>query len=166
MKSERIDTIWQGIIAGLIGYASVALLVGVMDVFQGRSFFFTAALLGEAVFHGLRDPAQLVVWPGPVFAYNGLHLVTFLAFGMIAAWLAYLSERGSQYWYLAVVLYLLVLAHLFAAVMLLTEELRGVIPEYEIWIPSIVAGTAIAVYLLRVHPALRGAMREWRETTD
>ena len=166
MRADRTETIWHGAMAGLIGYATVALIVGALDLMQGRSFFFTAALLGETLFYNLREPAQVVVWPGAVFAYNGLHLVTFLAFGMIAAWLAYFSERGPMFWYLGLVLFLVVFLHLFGAVLLMTESLRAAIPTYEIWIPSLAAVLAISGYLLSVQPRLRGLLTRWQEPSE
>ena len=166
MRTDRTETIWHGVMAGLTGYATVALIVGALDLMQGRSFFFTAALLGESLFYNLRDPAQVVVWPGAVFAYNGVHLVTFLAFGMLAAWLADFSERGPLFWYLGLVLYLVVFLHLFGAILLMTESLRTAIPAYEIWIPSLAAVLAMGGYLLSVQPRLRALLTQELEQSE
>ena len=163
---NRIETLWQGLIAGLLGYAVVAILVGGIDVARGRSFFYTAALLGEWLFGGLSDARQVTVWPGAVFAYNGLHLATFLVFGIIAAWLASLSERGHALWYAGLVLYILVLAHLEAAVWVMTEGIRAALPDYQVLIPGFVGATAMALYLLRVHPGLRRQMRHWEDDDE
>lgn len=70
-----------------------------LDLVQARSPFYTAALPGSVLFYGLEDPADLVVWAGPVPAYNGIHMLTFLAVGPVAAWLASGAERGPQFWY-------------------------------------------------------------------
>lgn len=163
METNRSECIWQGLIAGLIGYAAVALLVGTMDALQGRSFFFTASLLGEWLFYGLTDPSKVVVWPGAVFAYNGVHLLTFLAFGVLAGWMAAVSERGPLFWYAAIVLFLIAFLHMFGAILLMTEGLRNVLPAYEVWIPAVVSVIAMAGYLLLIHPRLRREMRVWTE---
>jgi hypothetical protein len=157
------EVVANGLVAGFIGYATVALLIGVIDVAQGRSFFFTAAMLGEAMFHGLTDPANVVVEPGAVFAYNGLHLLTFLAIGLSAAWLAHLAERGAQLWFPAVVLFLFIVAHAFGAVLLMTEELRAVLPAWLVGVPTLVALLAMAAYLMAVHPGLRRKPGEWND---
>ena len=159
---ERAEIVWEGLIAGLIGYATVAILVGAIDIVQGRSFFFTASMLGEATFYGLTDPANVVVWPGAVFAYNGLHLIGFLFIGMSAAWLAYLAEKGAELWYLGLVLFLLVVAHAVGAVLFMTEGLRAVMPAWVVIAPTVVGLIAMWLYVLRVRPGLRTELTTWR----
>jgi hypothetical protein len=166
MSTDRQETIWHGVIVGLIGFATVALCVSLGDALQGRSVFYTVSLLGEWMFYGLKDPAQVRVWPGAVFAYNGLHLVTFVAFGLLASWLATVSERGPLFWYAALVMYLFVLAHMFGAVQFMTEPLRAAIPLWQIWLPSVAATVTMSAYLLWVHPQLRAEMREWTDATE
>lgn len=163
MRAEREDALGQGLLAGFIGYATVALSVGIADVAQGRSFFYTAALLGESLFYGLRDPGKVIVWPGGVFAYNGLHLLVFLVIGVTAAALAVLAERGPELWYGAFVLFLLVAFHAWAAVQLLTEPVRAAIPTWEIWVPSVLSGVAMLAYLVAARPRLRHALGHWEE---
>ena len=159
---ELTEIVWEGIVAGLIGYATVAILIGVIDVAQGRSFFFTAAMLGEAAFYGLTDPANVVVWPGAVFAYNGVHLLGFLFIGMSAVWLAYLAEKGAELWYVGLVLFLLVVAHACGAVLLLTEGMRAVMPAWVIAVPTLVGLAAMTLYLLVSRPGLRQELTTWR----
>jgi hypothetical protein len=67
--------LWQGLVAGLIGYGTVAIVISGADVLAGRSPLYTAALLGSAYFYGAHSLAEVVVAPGPVFAYNGTHLI-------------------------------------------------------------------------------------------
>jgi hypothetical protein len=113
MKPRHAETVSHGMIAGVIGYLAVVLFFTIANLAMGRSPFYTAALLGEAVFYGLRDPAEVVVWPGAVLAYNGLHLIVFLFLGMIAAWLAYLSERGPEFWYIGLTIFIFILFHIY-----------------------------------------------------
>ena len=162
-RSELLtEVVWEGLIAGLIGYATVAILVGAIDVVLGRSFFFTAAMLGETLFYGLRDPAGVVVWPGAVFAYNGVHLVGFLFMGMCAAWFAWLAEKGGELWYVGAVLFLLVALHAFGVLLFMTERLRAAIPAWVVIVPGLVGFAAIVGYLLAVRPAFREELRTWR----
>ena len=163
MTADRSETLWQGVIAGLIGYATVALLVGFIDVAFGRSFFYTAALLGEHLFYGLSDPARVVVWPGAVFAYNGLHMLAFVFIGIVAAWLAYLSEHGPELWYLGAILLLFVFLHAFAAVLLLTEDIRAALPAWTIVVPTVASGIAMGAYLVAMRPVLRHDLTTWQE---
>lgn len=163
MTSDRADTLWQGVLAGLIGYATVFLLVGFIDVALGRSFFFTFALLGEHLFYGLSNPAQVVVWPGAVFAFNGLHLVAFLVIGIVAAWLAFMSEKGPELWYLAAILFLFVFLHAFGAVLFLTEDIRAAVPAWMIVLPTVASALTMGSYLLAVRPAFRHDLVTWQE---
>ena len=163
MTAERSATLLQGVLAGLIGYATLALLVGIIDIALGHSFFFTAALLGEHLFYGLSDPARVVVWPGAVFAYNGLHLLAFLIIGTVAAWLALMSEKGPELWYLAAILFLFVFLHAFGAILFLTEDIRAAIPAWVIVLPTIASAIAMGGYLLTVRPAFRHDLVTWQE---
>ena len=49
MKAERERVLTEGLIAGFIGYATVIVVYGVVNLATGHSFFYTAALLGNAV---------------------------------------------------------------------------------------------------------------------
>ena len=88
MKTSLQDTLRQGLVAGLIGYATVGIVFGIVDMLQGHSPFYTAAVLGSALFYGVQAPVHAAVAAPYVFAYNGLHLMIFLLFGFVAAWLA------------------------------------------------------------------------------
>ena len=166
MRADRSETIWQGLMTGFIGYATIALSVGLADVLQGRSFFFTVSLLGGWLFYGQYDPAKVLIWPGFVFAYNGLHFVVFMSFGLLAAWLTSLSDRGPLYWYGTLVVYLFVFVHLLAAVVFMTEPMRSAISMAQILIPSLLAVVAMSAYLLWRNPQLRRRMRDWGSNTD
>ena len=148
------EVFWQGILAGLIGYAGVALLVGVLDLAQGRSFLYTAALLGSTVFYGLDDPAKLVIWAGPVFAWNGVHLLAFLALGVVGSWMVALSERTPFAWYAGLLVVPLLLLPLYGGIAIVTAKL-DTIPAYEVWVPGIFAILLMLAFLLWEHPRLR-----------
>lgn len=163
MTADRTETLWQGVLAGLIGYATVFLLVGLIDVGLGRSFFFTFALLGEHLFYGLSNPAQVVVWPGAVFAFNGLHLLAFLVIGVAAAWLAFMSEKGPELWYLAAILFLFVFLHAYAAMLFLTEDIRAAVPAWMIVVPTVASGIAMGGFLIARRPVLRHDLVTWQE---
>jgi hypothetical protein len=163
MRAERVQTNLQGLAAGFIGYVAVALFFAIFNLIGGRSPFFTAAFLGDALFYGVRDPAAVVVWPGPVFAYNGVHLLMFLALGLVASWLAFLSERGPQFWYIGAILFLFVVFHLYGFVLLVTGGIQAVLPTWTVFASTVLAGTAMFAYLLWVHPRFRSELHDFRE---
>jgi hypothetical protein len=166
MRADKWDVICQGLFVGFVGYLTVFLGVGAGDLMKGNSFFHTFSLLGGWLFHGLEDPAAVRVWPGAVFAYNGLHLVAFLAFGLFASWTASVAERGPLLWYGALVLYLFVFLHLFAAVVMMTEPMRSAFSLLHVAIPSLLALGVMSWVLMYDHPQLRREMDEWVDHTD
>jgi len=145
----------QGAFAGLIGYATLAVLVSVMDMARGEPALRTAAVLGATLFYGATDPARIAVLPDYVLAYNGAHLLAFLAFGMIGAALATLADRGRQLWFLSAFFYVFVAFHAIGGVQALSAETRSALPATTIWVGGIVASAAMAIYLVRAHPGMR-----------
>jgi hypothetical protein len=161
MKPERIEVCWQGLVAGLVGYATVAIVMAIGNVFLGRSPFHTAALLGNAVFYGLTDPSRLTIWPGPVLAYNGFHLLVFLGIGVVAAWLAYLSERGPHFWYIGVILMLFVAFHLLGVLLFVGERMRAALSAWEVLAAGVAAMLTMSAYLVWTHPRLRSELDDF-----
>lgn len=105
MTTQRRRLIADGLAAGTIGYALVAVFFIVLNVAGGRSPLYTVALIGEAVFGGARDPGVVAVSAGPVLAFNGVHLSAYLLFGLFAAWLAYATTLHPELWTPALLLF-------------------------------------------------------------
>lgn len=162
-KEELIEVAWEGMVAGLLGYATVALLVGLIDVAVGRSFFYTASVLGQSLFYGSAEAAQPVVSAGHLLAYNGLHLLSCLAIGTSAAWLAYMAEHGPELWYVGVILLLAVAVAALGVVLILTRNVRGAIPVWMVVVPTVAGMAVIAGYVLGVRPRLRTELQTWRD---
>jgi hypothetical protein len=155
MQEEQTKVLSQGLLAGLIGYAVVALIFAIANLIAGRSVFYTAALLGGSLFYGIHDPAKITVTAEYVFAYNGAHLLVFLFFGLVSAWLAALSERFTQFWYVGLFFFLFVAFHIVAAMQALAIPVQQAISGWAIWTAGAAAATAMAAYLLAVHPRIR-----------
>jgi hypothetical protein len=149
------DVILHGTVAGLVGYAAVVVFFLVADPISGRPLFHTPALLGGALFFGLLEPASLEIAPGPVLAYNGIHLLVFLLLGLLAAWFARLSERLPAGWVLALNLTVFVLFHVFGALLAFTEPIRAAIPLGDAVGATVLAVGAMTAYILWAHPRLR-----------
>jgi hypothetical protein len=155
MSDQRMKVLTQGLVAGLIGYATVALVFAVANAIAGRSIFYTAALLGASLFYGVKDPAHVAVTAQYVFAYNGAHLVVFLIFGMVSAGLADLSERLTQLWYVGLVMFFFVAFHLVAAMQAVSIPVQEAIPPLAVWTSGAAAAVLMGVYLLWEHPKIR-----------
>lgn len=156
-ENEQVWT--QGLIAGVIGYATVAVLCAIEDALTGRSPFYTAAALGATVFYGIDDPARVVVSAPYVLAFNGAHLVAFLVFGLVASWLAKLADQGHQFWFIAGTLFVVIGFHLVAAAALLARNVESALPWQQMWTSGLAGSALIAAYLLWAHPRLRASQR-------
>ncbi|MDE3171933.1 MAG: hypothetical protein KGN74_02565 [Gemmatimonadota bacterium] len=155
MSGERSRVLTQGLIAGLIGYGTVAVVFAVANLLSGRSVFYTAALLGASLFYGVRDPAQVTVTAQYVFAYNGVHLLVFLGFGLVSAGLAELSEHLTQLWYVGLVMFFFVAFHIVAAMQVVSIPVQEAISAVGVWAAGAAAALLMGSYLLMVHPKIR-----------
>lgn len=161
MNPDRSTMLWQGLLAGLIGYSTTVISFAVGNVVVGHSPFYTPALLGGALFYGVRDLAGVVVWAGPVLAYNGFHLVVFLVLGAFASWLAQVAERGPHLWYVGVTFYIFVAFHLYGVAFALPAPLRDALLGWGTMMCGMLASLAMALFLLWAHPRLRAEMHDF-----
>lgn len=151
-------TVRDGIVVGLIGYASVAAFYSAFDFLAARGMLYTVDLLGKAVFGGLRDPAILQFPLRPdmvsIFWYNALHLVSALAIGLIVTGLVGHAERQPAQRY--VVLFIIVAGFVVTifGVGLLTTLMRPVLPWWSIVVANTSATLLSGAYLLRRRPGL------------
>jgi hypothetical protein len=156
---------WQrvardGLIAGVIGYATVALFFIVASLLQGESPFFIAALLGSTLFPDLRTTAELSIEPGLVFAYNGVHLVVFLAAGLFMGWLASLSEKAPQAWYAMLVILVFVVGHVIALPVWFDAQVSAALSLWLVVVATLLGTALMAAYLWRSRPGIRAAAHE------
>jgi len=160
MSANSGETMRQGLVAGVIGFLTVAVVIAVADLSMGRSPLYTSSLLGGILFHGVTDPAGVSVTLGYVLEYTGVHLVVFIAFGVITSSLAALADRGWQLWFVALFFFIFVSFHLVAAVQAFANPVRSVLSEGAIWGAGIAASVMMGLYFLRVHPRIR-ALQSW-----
>ncbi|MFQ5746262.1 MAG: hypothetical protein ACE5HF_03460 [Gemmatimonadota bacterium] len=163
MRPDRARVMMEGLVAGLLGYAAVALFFGVVNLIGGRNFFYTAARLGSGLTGAAPGAADTAVLPGPVFAYNGVHLLAFLVIGFVAAWLVFETEKHPDFF---PIFLFIALGGAFANVAAFTaiSEIRS--GELSLWAvlgANAAAGAAMGAYLVRAHPRL---WRELREGSD
>ena len=160
MRRETELVLRGGLFAGLIGYFTIVLFFAAYNVIGGNSPFETAALLGGALFFGLRDPAQLAVTPETVLTFNMVHALVVLGIGFLTSWLIAKAEKYPISQYAVLIALLFVGVHLFAAVYIVASPLMG----SGAWLPIALASVAAAItmgwYLLWVHPALRQQLRD------
>ena len=150
----------EGMIAGLIGYALIALFFAATSVLQGHSPFHIAALLGTDLFFTRPPNGAVVVSAEPVIAYNGLHLVVLLVAGIGMAGLAALAERAPDAWYAGLMAVIFVAGHILALPIWFDEAVRAVLPLTHMTVATLLGTAGMMIYLWRAHPSLRQALAD------
>lgn len=159
--TERTRVVFTGgLVSGLIGYGTVVVVVSLLNVLGGRSPFHTAAMFGSALFYGLEDPAALVVEPGPVLAYNMVHVLAFVLIGTLASWLVWMAEKYPAMQYFVLVVLIFVAFHIFGALLLFAEPLLGAGAWLTVGVAGVAAAMLMGWYLLKTHPLLRKELQE------
>jgi hypothetical protein len=147
-------------IAGSIGYLTVVFIVSVMDVIGGQPLFSTPSMLGQILIGGFGDPTPGVVAAGPVLAFNGVHLLTFLLIGTVVAWLVFEVELHPVLWYGAFFALLCAGLLSFLVLSLVGEPHSGHLRSSELIVANALAAVAMGFYLHKAHPGLAARIRE------
>jgi hypothetical protein len=159
-----VSVIREGLAAGLLGAAVVAVWFFSYDTLRFGKPLRTPALLGAAVFTGLRDPAALEIHLDIVLAYTVLHCVAFAAFGLVVALLLTAAEREPR-----VLLALLILFWCFELFFLgfvsaLDEALVGALLWWNVAIANLLAAAVMLAYFFMGHRSLGARLFErWTE---
>lgn len=142
----RERTIRDGLIVGFIAYLSVAAFYAAFDVLAARGTLYTVNLLGKAVFGGAADATALqqpialdlraIVW------YNAAHFALSLGIGMIVMSLIAQAERLPPRVPLVVATIVGGFFVTIAAVGVLSEPIRHVLP----WWTIIVANSSAVAF--------------------
>ncbi len=149
----------EGVIAGIIGAATVALWFVICDALLGRPLY-TPALLGAAILKGLRNPTALHVTTDVLLGYTVLHGAAFVAFGILAAVLLALTERDPLLLLGVFVLFTCFEVFFFGAVMLLDEALVEATGWWTILVANVLASITMLSYFLLRHRGLHGRLVE------
>jgi hypothetical protein len=151
-------TLRDGLVVGIIAYASVALFYSVFDLLAARGTFYTVDLLGRALFKGLRDPAVLM-FPlerdiTAILLYNAFHLVVSLGIGLIVVSLVEQAERYPQQAPLVLIMIVVGGVLTVFGVGYLTESVRPLLPWWSILVANVLAALLAGVYLVRRRPGV------------
>lgn len=160
--AQSNSSLREGLIVGIIGYASVALLYAIFDFFAVRGSLFTVDLLAKFIFHDLRDPAVLAL-PieldmTAIFWYNGLHILVALVIGIVIVSLVGLSEKKPAQGRFIFMVFIAGFIITIAAVGILTEQIRVLLPWWSIVVANSLAVVLAGSYLIQRHPGLWGTL--------
>lgn len=143
----------EGVVSGLIGAAAVAFWFLLFDIARGQPLF-TPALLGAAVFHGVNTPIGLEVSLGLVVGYTILHVLAFVAFGIIAASVIAASEREPSLVIAVVILFAAFETFFLGVISVMGRSLLDALGWWEILVANFLAAAAMLWYFLLRHRAL------------
>src|SRR5881397_3111148 len=153
MAPAQRSVLREGIVAGLIGAAVVAVWFLAFDILRGRPFL-TPGLLGAAVFQGVTNPAGVEPTFGNVLGYTIVHGLAFIAFGVVAASLMAVSEREPTLFVAFVILFASFEVFVFGIVGALGKSMLGALVWWAILGGNLLASLAMLWYFFRAHRAL------------
>jgi hypothetical protein len=143
----------EGIVAGLIGAAVVAIWFFVFDILRGRPFL-TPSLLGSLVFLGVNTPTVTAPAVGPILGYTILHGLAFVAFGVVAATMLAMSDREPALFIAFVILFACFEVFFFGVLGVLGRGVQTALVWWSVLVGNLLASIAMLWYFLRAHRTL------------
>jgi hypothetical protein len=144
----------EGVLVGLIGAAAIALWFLVVDVIAGEPLF-TPAMLGSALFWGLREPSQVQLTVAPILAYTMVHVLSLVVVGLVASAIACQAERSPSTLFLAVVFFAVFGFGFFTVWTILGPPILGALAWWSVAIGNGIAALTMGYAIWRWHPRLR-----------
>lgn len=147
----------EGMVAGLVGAAAVALWFLALDLINNHPMF-TPAVLGATLFRSLGMDVASQGMALPVLAYSVFHVAMFVAIGVIATYATFaLGRRPSMLVGTVVLLAVLEIGYLAATYLVASSELFGAYTWWQFGGANLVAAFFMGRYIWRSqHPA-----RQW-----
>lgn len=146
----------EGMVAGVIGAATIALWFLILDALQGRPFY-TPSVLGTALFRrgeGLASLQDLPVSLDMVLMYTWVHVLVFCVIGGLASHLLVLAERNLNFGFGILLLFVLFEFGFVAADFLFAEPILDALAWPAILVGNLLAAATMGGYFWRCHPHL------------
>jgi hypothetical protein len=155
-ESELSSVYGEGIVAGLLGAATVALWFLIVDSFNGRPLY-TPTVLGTAVFRagaGLDHPEALPVSFEMVLLFTWVHALVFAAVGGIAARLLAFAEHTANVGFGIILLFVIFEFGFVAVTMIFAEDVLRSLAWPAVLVGNLLAAGVMGAYFWRRHPNL------------
>ena len=153
MNPAERSVLREGIVAGVIGAAVVAIWFFVFDLLRGRPFL-TPTLLGSFVFFGVNTPAGVTPSAGPILGYTVLHGLAFIAFGIAAATMMAMSEREPSLFIAFVILFVAFEVFFFGVLSIVGDAMQAALVWWAVLVGNLLASIAMLWFFFRAHRAL------------
>lgn len=154
--AEAATQTQEGLVAGAIGAATIALWFLVVDTINGRPLY-TPAVLGTALFQwgaGLASLESLPISLEMVLMFTWVHGLIFLIIGGAASWLLRFAEQNSDLGFGVLLLFVMFEYGFVAVNALFAEAVLHALAWPAILLGNLLAAAAMAGYFWRRHPEL------------
>ena len=143
----------EGLIAGLVGAATVALWFLIIDVIQGRPLY-TPTVLGAALFSRGAGLPSADAGPdlGMVLMFTWVHGLVFAALGGIAARLLAVAERNPGLGFGVVLFFVIFQCGFTTAMAFVAPAVFSVLGWASIFVANLLAAATMVVYFRLRHP--------------
>ncbi len=153
-SSEISNVYREGIVAGILGAATIALWFFILDSFSGRPFY-TPSLLGSVLFRRALDrPETLAVSFEMVLLYTWVHGMVFCVIGGLASKLLALAERNLDLGFGILLLFVVFEFGFVGATFIFAEPVLHALTWPAILIGNLMAAAVMAAYFSRRRPSL------------
>jgi hypothetical protein len=157
-RVEQVERIYlEGLVAGLLGAATIALWFLILDTVAGRPLM-TPTILGTAMFRGgqgLSSPETLPISFEMVVLYTWVHALVFCVIGGLAARLLAVAERQPNAGFGILLLFVVFQFGFLVATLLFAEPVLRVVTWPAILGGNLLAALAMGMYFRRRHPNLQ-----------
>lgn len=146
----------EGMTAGVLGAATIALWFLILDSVQGRPLF-TPTVLGTALFRhgeGLATPETLPISIEMVFLFTWVHGMVFTAIGGLLGRLLAMAERNAHIGFGLVILFVGLEAVFVVGTMVFAETALRALSWFGVLVGNLLAAAAMTGYLWYRHPEL------------
>jgi len=147
----------EGMIAGVLGAAAVAVWFLLLDALAGRPLW-TPTVLGTALFRrgaGLEAAVTLPVSLEMVAMFTWVHGLVFAALGGVAARMLGYVERHPGAGFGVLLLFVVFQFAFIAVAMVFAAPVLRVLSAWSILVANLIAAAAMTAYLRQRHPDLR-----------
>lgn len=154
-QSSRVYA--EGIAAGVLGGAAIALWFLLIDVANGRPLF-TPTVLGTALFRGgagLESPGTLPISFEMVVVFTWVHFLVFAVIGGAVARLLAVVERAPSSGFGILLLFVVFECGFIAISMAVADAVLDAVGHLALFAGNLLAAAVMVVYFRLRHPALR-----------
>lgn len=158
---ERSDPYLEGIVAGSIGAATIAVWFLILDMIKGRPLY-TPSVLGAMLFRpgaALPSPESVAVSFQIVLVYTWVHWMVFCVIGGIASLLLRVAERKPDAGFGILLLFVVFEFGFLAGAMLFADAILRTVAWHEILLGNLLAAVGMGAYFWRRHPGIMQVIR-------